>query len=482
MYKQITIKTLKQQGKANTIIAEELGCHRNTVNNILNRKEIIEKQRRNKLSYFDKYKIKIKEWIDSKYTRLRIYEVLSAEYSIDRTYDSMCKYIQKEFPKTKEAFGVQTTEAGFEAEIDFGYLGMFPNNFGGLSKVYILIIVLTHSRIAYYHLCQDQKMNSLLDGCKKAFEYFGGVPIQLKVDNMKTAILHNQHYDLQFNQDFLEFSYHYGFIIKPCEPYSPNQKGKVESAVKYVERNFVIGRNFKNRSDMEMQLRTWMIEYANNRIHGTTKFVPKEVFNNKEKSKLQKLPENEFLFFERGTRIVKTNCHINFNQNYYSVPSSFVDKEVTIRWNSSLLRIINESEEIALHNICKGKGEYITVRSHLPQDKYYSQTEYQTKYEMKMADIGDYSHKYFTQLLIKKSKYWFRTVRYILRLVEMYGEERVNLTLKRALDFGIDDIPTITNICEKQTYQMNQAPKLEVSAITDSLSRDISYYSQVMSS
>ena len=54
-----------------------------------------------------------------------------------------------------------------------------------------------------------------------SFTYFGGVPKKLKVDNMRTAILANQHYDLQFNQDFLEFTNHYRTVITPCEPYSP---------------------------------------------------------------------------------------------------------------------------------------------------------------------------------------------------------------------------------------------------------------------
>jgi transposase len=47
---------------------------------------------------------------------------------------------------------------------------------------------------------------------KQAFAYFGGVPKKLKVDNMKTAVLKNQRYELEFNQDFLKFAQHYSSL------------------------------------------------------------------------------------------------------------------------------------------------------------------------------------------------------------------------------------------------------------------------------
>ena len=51
MYKQVTIHTLKKQGEKNTKIAGQLGCHRNTVRNILLKKGFVEKQTRDKPSY-----------------------------------------------------------------------------------------------------------------------------------------------------------------------------------------------------------------------------------------------------------------------------------------------------------------------------------------------------------------------------------------------------------------------------------------------
>jgi len=478
MYQQITIKTLKKQGEKNTVIADRLGCHRNTVRNVLQKKLVI-KQTRNKPSHFDSYREKIKEFLDKKVTRLRIHEILTEEYGFKRTYDSLCKYVKKEFPSKPVAYGVQISSPGEEGEVDFGYLGMLPNNDGGLSKTWIFIITLAFSRNSYYQLTYDQKVGTLIKALQKAFSFFGGIPKRVKVDNMKTAILKNQHYNLIFNQDFLEFGLHCGFVIKPCSPYHPEQKGKVEAGVKYVQNNFLKGREFNNRADMESRLKAWMVSYANQRIHGTTKKIPAEEFKRMGKQALQSLPEERFAFFQRAVRKVKSNCHLSFENNYYSVPGWLVGKEVTLRWNDHLLRVVYQSEQVALHYLAKqGKGEYLTVRSHLPDYKCFSQTEYQAKYEQKMVKIGAFAHQYFKKVLLTKDHYWFRSIRSILGLTKTYGHQQVNLSLKRALYFGVTNVATIRNICEKKLYLLDQEPELikKSFSVKSESERDLSYY------
>lgn len=476
VYKQITIKTLAKQGEKKTTIARQIGCHRNTVRNVLKRKKIIERQTRDKSSIFDKYKDQIKSWLKQKVTRVRIWEMLSEEYGVQRSYDTLCKYIQKEFPQKKAAYGVQIISPGEEAEVDFGYLGLLPNDQGRRVKTWGLAVVLSYSRQGYYSLTQDQKLTTLTRELKRAFEYFAGVPKRLKVDNMKTAILKNQHYDLEYNQDFLEFCAYYQTVVAPCTPYHPEQKGKVESAIKYMQNNFLSGRKFQDGRDMKCQLQNWMNNYANQRIHGTTKKIPREVWRTEEREKLQRLPMEEFSFFERCRRKVSANCHINFDRNYYSVPARLVGKEVTVRYNNNLLRIVYQGEQVALHKLSKVSGEYVTVRCHLPNYKVYSQTEYQAKYEKKMAKIGESAQEYFRLLLATKKGYWVRIVKGILGLAQKYGEEVVEASLARALCFNATDLATIRNIAANRLYEQEPEPKLNIADKESDLNRKLSYY------
>lgn len=473
MYKQITIQTLFKQGEKKSRIAYQLGCHRNTVSNIVKRDQVIEKQTRARSSVFDPYKQKIQEYLDKKISRLRIFELLGEEYQVKSTYINLCKYIQNQFPKKVEAYGVQIVEPGEVAEIDFGELGMLPGPLGEKVRTFGLAVVLPYSRLGFYAICYDQRLETLVKGIKAAFNYFGGVPKRLKVDNMKTAILRNQHYDLEFNQDFLEFASHYNTVILPCSPYSPEQKGTVESGIKYLQINFVAGRTFDSETDIKRQLKNWMDNYANVRIHGTTKKVPREVFEKEEKPVLQPLPQEEFAFFNRSIRVVLPNCHVHFENNYYSVPASLIGAEVTLRFNDHLVRIIHQGEQVSLHQRANGSiGNFVTHRSHLPDYKVYSQTEYQARYEGRMADIGEYAHQYFTMLLDSKESYWFRSVRIILGLEKEYGKEAVNLSLKRALYYCVTDIITIKNILKKELYLLDIEPLMIKASNGDSMKED----------
>src|SRR5437764_1474678 len=91
---------------------------------------------------------------------------------------------------------------------------------------------------------------------------------------MKAVVVKNQKYELDFNQDFLEFAQHYTMVIVPCTPYSPEQKGKVESGIKYLQQNFINGRDFVDDRDIARKLKDWTAQYANQRVHGTTRKVP----------------------------------------------------------------------------------------------------------------------------------------------------------------------------------------------------------------
>ena len=477
MHKQSSIQTLHKQGKTNAEISRIVGCHRNTVWKAIKRNRIIEKQTRRKSSVLDVHKEQIEKWLEEDITRVRIYQKLQEGNRIKSTYANLCDYIKKHVSSVVEAFGVQNTAPGEEAELDFGYLGMLPGKDGRIVKTWGLAVILSYSRVGYYAICYDQKLDTLCSELKQAFTYFGGVPKKLKVDNMKAVIVRNQRYVLDFNQDFLEFAQHYSVVVVPCTPYSPEQKGKVESGIKYLQQNFINGGDFVSDRDIAAQLTDWMMHRANQRVHGTTKKVPWVVLIEKERATLQSLPEEESALFERCIRKVGLNCHIHFDNNYYSVPFALVGKEVTVRFTAGAVRIVAQGEGVALHARSFEQGEYITVPSHLPEHKRYSETEHQAFFEEKMRAIGGDAHAYFRMLLQKKPGYWKQTVRGVLGLVEKYGAEAVNLSLKRAACYEATEVIMIKHIVEQKLYLLPPEPVLPKAAEEPgALGRELTYY------
>jgi transposase len=69
---------------------------------------------------------------------------------------------------------------------------------------------------------------------------------------------------------FLDFARYWGFTPRLCRPYRAQTKGKVESGVKYLRRNFLCGlqgREPHSLADMNAQLREWISTVANQRVH-----------------------------------------------------------------------------------------------------------------------------------------------------------------------------------------------------------------------
>jgi hypothetical protein len=280
------------------------------------------------------------------------------------------------------------------------------------------------------------------------------VPEYVKIDNLKAAILKANFYEPIYQKLYKDFAQHYGFRPHPCRVREPNDKGKVESGIKYVKRNFFLGRKFKDGDDVERKLRNWMDNTSNQRIHGTTRKIPQEVFEVEERGKLKELPEEEFTMLSVGVRKAYHDCHIFVDYNYYSVPFEYIGKEVEIEMGKDLLRVYHQGKQIAVHTLLKGKGGFSTNEAHYPKYKRYSDTEYQEKYQVKMARIGEYAEQLFFVVIKHQPRDWSRTVKGIVSLKKNYPEKVINLACRRALAYDVYQYSIIKNICHNGSYNI----------------------------
>jgi hypothetical protein len=87
------------------------------------------------------------------------------------------------------------------------------------------------SRQAYVEFCDDERVETLIGCHETAFLTFGGVPIEVLYDNMKTVVIERNTYGLgvhRFHAGFLDYARHAGFLPRLCQPYRAQTKGKVE--------------------------------------------------------------------------------------------------------------------------------------------------------------------------------------------------------------------------------------------------------------
>lgn len=451
----ITIKTLWEKHKNKTVIAELTGHDWKTVSKMV---KLIESggkypEKKPHPRILDPHKEAIIEWLDKEdLTAVKIFERLRSQ-GVRVGYTTVREYMS-DIKKRDEVFVRIHTSPGEEAQVDFGYAGLTTDNNGKKRKTWVFNMRLSYSRLDYYEKVYNQKVETFIQCHINAFAYFGGIPETVRIDNLKAAILEANFYEPVYQRLYLSFANHYGFKTVPCRIYRPNDKGKVESGIKYVKCNFFLGRTFISGDDIDVQLRYWLDNTCNRRMHGTIRKVPREVFDLEERPKLRPLPVEEFKMSIPGSRKVYHDCHIFIDYSYYSVPFEYIGKDVDIEVSKELVRIFYHDKEIAVHPRLREKGKFQTNVNHYPKYKRFTDTEYQQMYQAKMASIGPYVEQIFFMIIEEHPHGWSRTVQGILSLGKKYPKNVINLACKRAIAFGVHQYQIIKRICFNGSYNL----------------------------
>jgi len=448
-----TIKTLWEKGNNKSEIARATGHDWKTVDKVIKnlQKGVEIPKYKERGSIIDPYKEKVIKMLEEGLSGVRIYEEL-LKGGYPGSYPTVRRYIAK-IKASENIFIRINTPPGEEAQVDFGYVGITTDDSGKKRKTWVFSMRLSYSRYDYYQKVYDQKVETFIACHINAFEFFGGVPEVVKIDNIKAAILEANFYEPVYQKMYKHFADYYGFSPLPCRIYRANDKGKVESGIKYVKNNFFKGRSFTSGTELDRKLREWM-DKANRRIHGTIRKVPLEVFREKEKDKLKNLPDKRFALPKVGTRKVYHDCHIYVDYNYYSVPYQYIGQEVDIELTDNILRISKDEIDIAVHPVAAGKGNFSTIESHYPKHKRMTDSEYQEIYRSKMAQIGSYAEKMFYRIVKDRPNHWGRTVKGILSLKGRYPKSIIEAACRRAYYFGAASYQIVKRICRNGTYSL----------------------------
>lgn len=452
-----TILTLWKQKKSKSEISRITGHDRKTIRLIISKYELEGKESPSKkvsCLKLKSYEEEIVKLLEKDLNGVRIYEEL-IKLGINVSYSTVSRFISRVKGKSKICVRFHSLP-GEEAQVDFGYVGKLPDPYGVMRKAWVFSMRLSYSRLNWAEVVFDQKVDTFIKCHINAFRYFGGVPKTVKIDNLKAAILEAKFYEPVYQKFYTSFAQHYDFNPIACRVRQPQEKGKVEAAIKYIKGSFFAGRSFVSFEQLSSELKLWLEHKCNLRIHGTTKKIPRELFDLEERKALMPLPISDFNITTVGQRKVHTDCHISVEGNYYSVSHKYVGMIVEIHLQFELLKIYHQTELIALHPRYHGRGKFITDNSHYPKYKLCSPTslDYQDNYRQKLTLIGSNAAKIFEQILIKHPYSWHRTAQAIVALQKLYSKQVIDAACGRALYFDLTLYSKIKSICQSGTYTL----------------------------
>ncbi len=279
------------------------------------------------------------------------------------SYRSVSMYVTA----LRETLGIPTSEnirqyaevselaPGLQAQVDMGQTVM-KDMFGKSVKIYIFAMVMSHSRKKF--VCfQDHpyKAEEFTEKHDTAFQYYGGRPNEIVYDQDRVMTVAENAGDLILTEAFENYRKYAGFSIFLCRGSDPQSKGKIESVVKYVKRNFLACRIYCGISTLNSDGIGWLERCANAKIHETTKMIPNVVFAEeirhlKPVPTLSKPPKPE------SAIIRKTNV-VHYRQNRYEVPKGTYlpgrEAKITVDEQSGIIEFRDgETDELlAKHNI-----------------------------------------------------------------------------------------------------------------------------------
>jgi transposase len=367
------------------------------------------------------------------------------------SWSSIYRYLHRlNPPGVGEVYVRVEVEPGEEGQVDFGYVGYLLDEDGQAHKAWAFVMVLGWSRHMYVEFVFDQRVETWLKCHANAFEFFEGTPRRVVLDNLKAGILRRTQEDAHVQQAYRECAEHYGFILSPCRPRTPEHKGKVERSVQYVQRAFMAGRGPLMRRDANRLVRSWCCTEAGLRIHGTTKQKPLDRFIETEGSGLRALPAQRYDRAVWKSVKLHRDCYLVFEGAFYSAPFRLVGQTLLVRGGTQDVQIYTQDQQwVATHDRASAPGERLTHPAHLPPEKAPGVLLTPDTMQAAASDIGPSTARLVQTLLDDPLLDRRDNVRRVLALRERYGDYRLEAACERALHFGDPSLLTLQRILEK---------------------------------
>lgn len=356
-----------------------------------------------------------------------------------------------------QAFVRIETPPGQLSQMDWAECGRIDYE-GHPRRLYLFALQEAHSRYLYAEFTHSMNLPTLCRCHCHAFLAWGGHTRQVLYDNMKTVVAQRFGRQVAFHLPFLDFARQIGFLPKACQPAAPWQKGKVERVIAYLQNNFLPGRPpFSSLAQANQDLRQWLQDSANQRLHRQTQEKPATRFR---PDALLPLPATLPDCRDSATLRVDKDIRITFDGNRYCVPPRYVGRRLLLKADNGSVTIYDQHKEIVsyprlwTHNQTQGAERYEKeLLQHRPRAFYSAQTN------RLIQSLGPTTEPYL-QALMDHGFALERQVSQLLDLVRRYEPEPVRLALEKAYHFQAWGAEYIANILFQQAHPRSDQPPL----------------------
>lgn len=399
---------------------------------------------------------------------MAIWQDLVDDHGFAAKYASVMRYIVKlRGTQPVEARVVIRTAPGEESQVDYGEGPMVREAMTGkYRRTRLFILTLGYSRKSVRLLTWRSSSRIWAELHERAFRRLGGATRVVVLDNLREGIVHPDAYDPTINPLYADVLKHYGATAVPCRVRDPDRKGKTESAVGHTQRTPLRGMRFEAIEEAQTYLDRWDANWADKRIHGTTKRQVAAMFE-EERPHLLSLPVEPFRYYQHGERTVHLAGHVEVDGAYYAAPPGMISVRVSVQWDHERVRILDRATGSLLReHLVQHRGGYRTPDADKPKKTPPTTLQLLARTRHAGRHIGalcEEIHRSDGEGAIKR-------ILGVLSLARKHGAPTVDAACAAATDMGVPNYRFVRRYIERRL-----APQLSLRQV-DPLIRELTQY------
>ena len=450
-------------------IAKALSLDLRTVEKWLGEKQFQQRKSSSRPSKLDPFKSSIVMMLETHpYSAKQVFQRIREE-GFTGGYTIVKDYVSRIRPRKSPAFLKLAFAPGECAQVDWGSFGSIAVG-DTRRRLSFFVMVMCYSRMMYLEFTVSQTMEHWLSCHQNALQFFGGVPKKIMIDNLKSAVIKRAVGQAPvFNQRYLDFADHYGFTIAPCGVAKGNEKGRVESGVGYIKKNFLAGLTMPALEALQRAGREWLSSIANQRIHGETRKKPADLFG---EERLNPLPSQEYDCATITQMRASSQFRITLDSNRYSVPAEYASCKLAVKIYPDRLCVYEKSKLVARHRRSYDRHQDFENPDH-PKALLAQRRKARDQQILKrFLSISTKAQTYYQKLEDRRMNP-FAHIRKIVALSEIYGPEAVSRAIDDAFTFAAFSCEYIANILEQRAKVKKEPAALHLSRKEDLLELEV---------
>lgn len=386
------------------------------------------------------------------------------------SYRRFCENYASWCEENKESLHLEAV-IGQKMEVDFAGKTFYlvDRLTGDTQEIVVFVAILPYSQYIYAEGMTSTRESQWIAVNNHALQYFGGVPALVICDNCKQAVTANRDWiSPELNRDYAEWAEHNHTVILPAKVRKPRYKSFVENAVGILEKGFFHEMEeipYFSLEQFNRDLRRHLDELNNAPF--TRREHNRRYYWEEERNELLPLPQEPYEYAERKTARVSPDCHVRFDNAYYSVNHSYLHQEVLIRATATTVKFYSrEGDFICQWPRAAAKGQWSTNPKDLPAN-FREISEWNSAYFIQKAmTVGPNTTEVIQRILgsRKLEVQTYRLCQGVLNFLKKYSKEVLEEACRQSLAVGHVNYTFVKNIISTVAEDMGPAAGTDLTA------------------